>query len=132
MRLTADTNILVRAAADDDPRQSPAARRLLSEVELIAVPVPVLCEFVWVMARGYGKPPAEIVRAIRSLIAAGPVRTDVPAVEAGLAFLEAGGDFADGVIAFQGRQLGAETFASFDRNALDLVRAGGGEAVEPS
>jgi len=37
-----------------------------------------------------------------------------PAAEAGLALLEAGGDFADGVIAHEGRWLGAEAFVSFD------------------
>jgi predicted nucleic-acid-binding protein len=52
---------------------------------------------------------------------------DAPAVEAGLAMLDAGGDFADGVIAFTGRQLGGNVFASFDRQAVELVSATGGE-----
>ena len=33
-----------------------------------------------------------------------------PAVKAGLAILDAGGDFADGIIAYEGRWLGADTF----------------------
>lgn len=37
------------------------------------------------------------------------------AVEAGLAVLEAGGDFADGIIAYEGNWLGGETFVSFDK-----------------
>ncbi len=41
--------------------------------------------------------------------------------------LEAGGDFADGVIAFEGRRLGGEIFASFDRTAVGLVTAQGGD-----
>lgn len=41
-----------------------------------------------------------------------------PAVEAGLALLEAGGDFADGAIAYEGSWLGADTFVSFDRKAV--------------
>jgi hypothetical protein len=44
-----------------------------------------------------------------------------------LVLLDAGGDFADGVIAFEGRRLGGEVFASFDRNAVRLVAAAGGE-----
>ncbi len=41
--------------------------------------------------------------------------------------LDAGGDFADGVIAFAGRQMGGAVFASFDRKAVALVAAAGGE-----
>lgn len=53
---------------------------------------------------------------------------DRPAVEAGLTIMAAGGDFADGVIAFDGRRLGGEIFASFDRRATSLV-AEQGQAV---
>lgn len=41
--------------------------------------------------------------------------------------LAAGGDFADGVIAFEGRRLGGEVFASFDCEAVELVAAQGGD-----
>jgi len=44
-----------------------------------------------------------------------------PAVEAGLALLEAGGDFADGVMAYEGTWLGGETFISFDKQAVELL-----------
>jgi hypothetical protein len=52
---------------------------------------------------------------------------DRPAVDAGLALLEAGGDFADGVIAFEGRRLGGLVFTSFDAEAVRLIEANGGE-----
>ena len=48
-----------------------------------------------------------------------------PAAEAGLAHLDAGGDFADGVIAFEGASLGADTFVSFDKSAVNLTLAQG-------
>jgi predicted nucleic-acid-binding protein len=51
--------------------------------------------------------------------------------EAGLALLDAGGDFADGVIAHEGYWLGAETFVSFDKKAVKLVEASGGMARLP-
>jgi predicted nucleic-acid-binding protein len=44
-----------------------------------------------------------------------------PAVEAGLAMLDARGDFADGVISYEGNWLGAETFVSFDKAATKLL-----------
>jgi predicted nucleic-acid-binding protein len=59
------------------------------------------------------------------LLAAENVQTNHPAAEAGLAMLEAGGDFADGVIAYEGRWLGAETFVSFDKKAVEMLSAAG-------
>jgi predicted nucleic-acid-binding protein len=44
-----------------------------------------------------------------------------PAVEMGLAVLGAGGDFADGVIAYDGAWLGGEAFVSFDKKAVALL-----------
>ena len=46
-----------------------------------------------------------------------------PAVLAGLALLESGGDFADGVIAFEGDLLGGSEFVSFDQQAVKLLKA---------
>lgn len=48
-----------------------------------------------------------------------------PAAEAGLAMLDAGGDFADGIIAYEGRWLGAETFLFFDKRAVKPMDAQG-------
>jgi len=93
----------------------------------VAVTFPTLCEFVWVLARGYNREAREIIEAIRRLVESATVRADRPAVDAGLAVLEAGGDFADGVIAFEGRRLGGMVFTSFDRAATELIAATGGE-----
>jgi predicted nucleic-acid-binding protein len=127
VRITADTNVLVRAATLDDPIQSPVAAAVLLEAEVVAVTIPSLCEFVWVLARGYKKNASEIVSAVRKLIDSETVVVDRPAVEAGLTMLERGGDFADGAIAFEGRRAGGEVFTSFDRDAVKLVDAVGGE-----
>jgi predicted nucleic-acid-binding protein len=80
MRITADTNVLVRAVVGDDPHQS---------------------------------------------LAASNVSLDRVAVEAGLAQLEAGGDFADAVIAHQGQCQGGDNFVSFDRQAVALLQQRG-------
>lgn len=53
---------------------------------------------------------------------------DRPAVEAGLAILEASGNFANGVIAFEGRRLGDGVFVTFDRKAAPLIGAAGTSA----
>jgi predicted nucleic-acid-binding protein len=44
-----------------------------------------------------------------------------PAVDAGLAVLKEGGDFADGAIAYEGNWLGGEIFVSFDNRAVSLI-----------
>jgi predicted nucleic acid-binding protein len=54
MRVTVDTNILIRAVMRDDAKQATAAAKLLRQAEIIAVPLPCLCEFVWVLRRVYG------------------------------------------------------------------------------
>jgi predicted nucleic-acid-binding protein len=59
------------------------------------------------------------------LINAANVAVNRPAVEAGLAMLDAGGDFADGIIAYEGSWLGAEIFVSFDKTAAKLMEARG-------
>ena len=125
MKVTADTNVLVRAITDDHPTQSRIAKTELARAELIAVAVPALCELVWVLSKGYRVPLSEIAEATRRLIGAANVAVDRPAVEAGLSVMDAGGDFADGVIAHGGRWLGADSFVSFDRQAVTLIRATG-------
>jgi predicted nucleic-acid-binding protein len=127
LRITADTNILVRAAVGDDPTQSRLAAAVLREAEIVAVTLPTLCEFVWVLARGYGVEAGEIATAIRRLVDSASVRVDRPVVDAGLVVFEAGGDFADGVIAFEGRRLGGSVFTSFDRRAIEMIAATGAE-----
>jgi len=132
MKVTADTNVLVRAAVGlDDPAQAAASRKALAAAALIAVPLPILCEFVWVLQRGYRYDAGVIGSAIRRLMVTANVVLDHAATEAGLAMLEAGGDFADGVSAFTGRQLGGEVFLSFDRRAVRLLRDYGAAAATP-
>lgn len=125
MKLAVDTNVLVRAVVQDDPVQSAIAAQVLTEADLIAVALPSLCEFVWVLRRVYGFQAADVASAICALLATANVEVNRPAVEAGLVVLEAGGDFADGVIAYEGAWLGGETFVSFDRKAVSLLAARG-------
>lgn len=131
MRIIVDTNILVRAVVSDDVEQARLAARCLTEATLIALTLPVLCEFVWVLRKLYGFRHGEISAAIRALLAAANVETNRPAVEAGLVVLAEGGDFADGVIAHEGEWLGGKTFVSFDQKAVALLKAQGREARSP-
>src|SRR5258707_12293067 len=128
MKIIPDTNILVRAVVRDDVKQAKAATKLLKEAELIAVSLPCLCEFVWVLRRVYNFGLGDISAALDALLDAGNVAVNRPAVDAGLAILNAGGGFADGLIAYEGSWLGAETFVSFDKKAVSLIRRQGQQA----
>ncbi len=121
MKITVDTNVLVRGVVRDDPKQASAATKILTTATLIAVPLPCLCEFVWVLRRVYEFDDEAIADSIRALLNTKNVAVNRPAAEAGLALLEAGGDFADGVMAYEGTWLGGESFVSFDRKAVELL-----------
>lgn len=125
MKVAVDTNVLVRAVVRDDPVQARIAAKVLTDAESIAIALPCLCEFVWVLLRVYSFQPADASAAIRALLAAANVEMNRSAVEAGLSMLDAGGDFADGVIAYEGDWLGGETFVSFDKKAVALLTAQG-------
>jgi predicted nucleic-acid-binding protein len=125
VKITADANVLVRAIVGDDKLQSAAAQDALANAEAIALTVPALCELVWVLSRGYKIPGPEIAQTLRSLLNAVNIEVNRPAAEAGLEMLEAGGDFADGVIAFEGEWLGGDVFISFDRKAVALLEKRG-------
>ena len=128
MKITAYTNVLVRALVQDDPEQARAASALLEQAELIAIPLPVLCELVWVLRRVYGFTASDCANAIEALLRSRGVAMDRQAARAGLELLATGGDFADGVIAYGGRTLGSEQLATFGREAARLL-SDAGEAL---
>ena len=131
MKIVADTNVLLRVIVGDDARQSHAALKVMEQADLVAVSLHALCELVWVLHRRYEVSRADIAVAIRQLMNTQNIALNRPAVEAGLLVLDAGGDFADGVIAFEGQWLGGETFVSFDQQAVALLTAQGQSARLP-
>jgi predicted nucleic-acid-binding protein len=121
LKIIADTNLLLRAALEDDPKQSPLARRILEEAELVIVSRHALCEFVWVLHRSYKLPLAQVVTAMSKLLNSENVIADDVAIDAGFRAMDEGADFADGVIDFEGRWLGGGTFVSFDKKAITAI-----------
>ena len=103
MRVAVDTHVLVCAVVGDDPAQAAIAAKVLTDAILVAVALPSLCEQVWVLCRVYAFALADAA--------------------AGLAVLDAGGDFADGVIAYEDQWLSGATFMSFDKKAVSLLTA---------
>jgi predicted nucleic-acid-binding protein len=96
MKITADTNVLVRAITGDDERQSRVAQAQLAKAEMVALPLPVLCELTWVLSQGYKISSVEIAETVRRLLGGANVAVNRPAAEAGwqagiAAFPEASG-----------------------------------------
>jgi predicted nucleic-acid-binding protein len=116
---------LVRALTHDDFSQAGLAEAALANAELVAFSTVVLCELGWVLSRSYRVAATDIAEGIRRLTGGANVAVDRRSLEAGLAFLDRGGDFADGVIAHQGYELGGDVFVSFDKKAVDLVKEAG-------
>ena len=77
---------------------------------------------MWVLLGSYGLERLEISHALKALISATNVEVNHPGVEVGIAQLEAGGDFADAAIAYEGKWLGGDTFISFDKKAVSLLK----------
>jgi predicted nucleic-acid-binding protein len=116
--MIADTNLLVRAVLDDDPHQSRAARHALGSANQVVISRHAFCEMVWVLHQHYKKSKVEIINAVLGFLEADSVITESAAVQAGIEAMKAGADFADGVIAYEGRWLGGEEFVSFDKKAV--------------
>lgn len=129
MKITADTNVLLRLVVPGDEAQQKLAIETLKEADSVAISVHSLCELAWVMERSYDATRPDVAAAIRRFMNTRNVVVNRPIVEAGLAVLDAGGDFADGVIAFDGRFHGGETFVSFDKKAVKLLKGQGTDAL---
>lgn len=129
--MIADTNILLRAVVRDDAKQARIAEAELAKADRIVVPIATLCEFAWVLSSGYRRSKGDIAKAIRGLLASAKVVTNRPVAEAGLSLLDCDGDFADGAIAFDGIAMGGQTFVSFDKNAIKLLKSRGYAARVP-
>lgn len=91
----------------------------------VAVSLPCLCELIWVLRSVYGFSRVDMIQTIETMLAIGNMVLDRAAVQAGVDLLREGGDFADGVIAHEGRRLGGEVFVSFDKKAIARLRAQG-------
>lgn len=117
-----DTNVLVRYLAQDDPAQTPRATELIESLTAEApgfISQVVLVETVWVLESCYAADAARIAEVVETLLHVETLVVD----EADIAwrglrqFKQAGGDFADALVAALARRAGCETVYSFDRGA---------------
>jgi predicted nucleic-acid-binding protein len=121
MKIVADTNILLRYFVGDDPVQFRLARETMQRAEIVVVTNQALCEMIWVLHSRYSVSRLLIEKTILQLRETNNIVLDAGAVEAGVAMLRSGADFADGVIAYEGAWMGGETFVSFDKKAVGML-----------
>jgi predicted nucleic-acid-binding protein len=126
-KIAVDTNVLVRYFTWDDQKQGNESAHAIESAATVHVSTIVLCELVWVLRRAYRYTPAEIHDVIHRLAQTRTVALDRPATEAGLAMLAKGGDFADGVIAYEAHHAKCDRLVTFDRQ---LVRVGDPANIE--
>lgn len=122
--LGADSNVLVRFLAEDDPVQTPQAVRLLTAPENhpVFLSVVVLAETYWVLTKVEKFPHARVVAAFRSLLLSDNFRIDeADLVAAALDTAEVTGcEFADALIGLRAQRAGCTTTATFDTKAQRL------------
>lgn len=118
MKITVDTNLLVRMATTDNEAQARTAFIVVSNADEAIVPLPCTLEFVWVLETVYRFSRDEIAQSLLTLLRMPNITIDGSAVDLGLEVHLKGGDFADGVIAAVGAAMGGEKFVSFDRKAV--------------
>ncbi len=128
MSVIADTNILVRAIVRDHAEEAERATALLSANDVV-IPTQTFCELIWVLGRVYKLSRSELMNVVSAWSDAEGVVVDTAAVSAGLAVMKRGGDFADGVVAFEGRRIGGIVFATFDRRAARILAEEGHECL---
>ena len=135
MRMIADTSVLLRLLVTESPedtRQAELAAGIIENAAEVAVPTHVFCELVWVLFSTYKFSRQEVIAGIKSVLNLENLVCREDEVEAGMSFLEKGGDFADGVNAYTGRRLSTNrnaVFVSFDRKAVRLITDMGANAM---
>ena len=68
MRITADTNVLLRSVLNDDAVQSRLAQETLAQATAVFVGSTSLCEFAWVLNRTYKFSKSQVALAIQNLV----------------------------------------------------------------
>jgi predicted nucleic-acid-binding protein len=120
------TNILLRSMLNDDPVQSPAARRLLQSLDESRrgfVNIPVMLEFFWVLRSRYKLPRTRLAGALRDLLEVRHLEFEAfETIGKALVIYERlAADFSDAVLAIRNSELGADKTLTFDEGAAKSI-----------
>jgi predicted nucleic-acid-binding protein len=117
-----DTNVLVRYLAQDDPKQSPKATRLIESLTVDApgyISIVSVVELAWVLTGCYASTRGELCEVLESLLRSkGIVVAQTDTVWKALRLFKQGkADFADCLIERAASEAGCRHTATFDRDA---------------
>ena len=124
MKYVVDTNVMLRYLLNDDAQQSAVASRMLSDNSLeFIIPTYVLNEVIWFLKYSLKVKRLELISLISDLLARDNFMLSNEEVKVVLNFLQSGGDFADGVIAYQVSQYNNASLLTFDKKAQKIAHA---------
>jgi predicted nucleic-acid-binding protein len=122
-----DTNVLVRYITDDDPEQSPIAKRLIQDAEdkgdRLYINTVVLCELCWTLRGGryrYDRPTIAAVLEKILAIKLFEIQNRDLVNRATRDYQLGKADFADYLIGLSNQRAGCEDTVSFDGGVKDL------------
>lgn len=120
-----DTNVLIRDATQDDPVQSPQARRFLAgltEADPGFVSIITLIETTWTLRRNYKVDAATIALLVRRLLASREIVVQASEIvrRALKDSEDFGADLSDAIIAHLGVDADCDYTVTFDRRAAEL------------
>lgn len=121
-----DTNILLRAVLQDDPREGAAAKLLIESLNVDApgfVNTLVLAEFVWTLRRSVGLTRDQTVQAVAGLLNSSDIVFEQEELVEHVLDVatQSKADFADLMIALKNEAAGCSKTVSFDKSACRSI-----------
>ena len=121
-----DTNVVVRYLAQDEPRQSAAATRLMEKILTAENPgfisLVTLCEVAWVLGECYGADRERTRAVVEGLLGTRQLEVESPELvwKALRAWQGTNADFSDALIGQVALAHGASKVVTFDKSAARL------------
>jgi predicted nucleic acid-binding protein len=117
-----DTNVLVRHLTGDPPPQAVRATRYLQRADELLVADLILAEVAYVLESFYETPRAQVVEALRAVLAFPAIRVvDAELLQRAVEVYDAHRlDFAEAYLVASAERTGFDVIASFDRS-IDRV-----------
>ena len=118
-----DTNVLLRFILNDDAKQHAKVRKyFISNELLLYLPIMTLCETIWVIKDKMKIPRQSVIQILTALVEQNNILTANEAFDYGMKFLKSGGDFADGVIAYQTQCHDNAILLTFDKKSHKIAK----------
>lgn len=118
-----DTNVLVRYIAQDDPKQSPQASKLIESLTSASpgfITTVSIIELVWVLQRCYESTKSEVIVVLETLLRTREIKIENAEIvwQALRQFTDSKADFPDSLIERTAHSAGCEYVVSFDAKAI--------------